>query len=140
MGLTMALNVICVATAPQARALQLATPFEARITIETSCQITAGNLDFGNVGTINGGETATANVEVICSAGTPYSLSLDALTSVTSYNGVMVNGPNSVAYSAALTSAGGTGPATHALLGVILPQATPPQGIYTDNRTVYLSY
>lgn len=123
-----------------AQALQLAVPFQARINIETSCAVVADNLDFGNVGTINGGETASATVTVNCSQGTPYTLSFNPLLSITAYNGAMVNGANSVAYSAALNSAGGIGPGAAAILGLLLPQATPAAGIYTDNRTVYLSY
>lgn len=79
-------------------------------------------------------------MHVTCSQGTPFSLSFSGIASVTSYNGVMVSGANSVAYSAALTSAGGTGSATIPLIGVLLPQSTPAFGIYTDNRMVYLSY
>ena len=72
-------------------AAQTSDNFQARITIVTSCIVTAADLDFGNVGVIVGGETATAAVNVNCSAGTPYTLSFDPLLSVTAYTGTMVN-------------------------------------------------
>ncbi len=125
--------------APAANALQLSDDWKARINIETSCAVVANNLNFGSVGVI-GGQTATASVVVTCSQGTAFSLSFDSISSVTSYSGVMVNGANTVAYSASLTSAGGSGTVTIPLVGVLLPQSTPPQGIYTDNRMVYLNY
>jgi spore coat protein U-like protein len=120
-------------------ASQLEVPFQARVTIQTSCSVDAANLDFGAVGVI-AAQTATAPVTIHCSAGTPYTLSFSDSASVTSYNSVMVNGANSVAYSAALTGSGGTGPGAVLITGVLLPQSTPPSGIYTDNRTVYLDY
>ncbi|MGH6821115.1 MAG: spore coat protein U domain-containing protein [Methylocella sp.] len=131
------LSLLC---AGPAFAAQLAVNFQARVDIQTSCSVTASQLNFGNVGIINGGETAVSTVDVVCSAGTPYTISFNSLSSVTSYNGSMVNGANSVAYSAALSAAGGIGPNTHTIDGMLPAQATPPSALYTDNRTVYLSY
>ncbi len=128
------------AWAAPALAAQLAVNFQARIAIQTSCTVTAGQLNFGAVGTIVGGETAASTVNVVCSVGTPYTISFSSLSSVTSYNGAMVNGAGSVGYSAALSAAGGTGPGTHTIDGVLIAQTTPPPALYTDNRTVYLSY
>ena len=100
-----------VAAAASAQAAQTSANFQARITIQTACIVSATNLDFGNVGVINGGETATSNVSVNCSNGTPFGLSLDSATSVTAITGLMTNVGNGedVDYSAALSSAGGTG-------------------------------
>jgi spore coat protein U-like protein len=121
-------------------AAQLAVNFQARIAIQTSCTVYAGQLNFGAVGTIMGGESAASTVNVVCSAGTPYTISFNSLSSVTSYNGAMINGAGSVAYSANLSAAGGIGPGTHTIDGVLAVQITPAPAIYTDNRTVYLSY
>ena len=79
-------------------------------------------------------------IGINCSLGTAYSLSFSNTLAVTNYTGAMTNGPNSVAYSTALGSAGGIGPGTTSIMGLILPQPTPPTGLYTDNRTVYLNY
>ncbi len=135
-----AVLVVAVASAPPVFAAQSDVPFEARINIQTSCSVSAGMLNFGNVGIISGGETASATVTVNCSSGTPYTISFSASSSVTNYNGQMVNGAANVAYSAVLSAAGGTGPGSHTILGILPAQATPASAIYTDNRTVYLNY
>jgi spore coat protein U-like protein len=107
------------ACASPAFAAQLAIDYQARVTIQTSCIVSAGQLNFGSVGAIMGGETAVSTVNVVCSAGTPYTLSFSPFGSVTNYNGAMINGAGSVAYSANLSKA---------------------PALYTDNRTVYLDY
>lgn len=134
-----------VAAAASANAAQTSANFQARITIQTACVVSATNLDFGNVGVINGGETATSNVSVNCSNGTPYGLSLANVGSVTAITGTMTNVGNGedVDYSAALSSAGGTGTGSaqaYTIDGVLPTQSTPTPAIYTDNRTVYVNY
>ena len=127
------------AGATSAFAAQTSDNFQARITIVTSCIVTAADLDFGSVGVIAGGETAVANVSVNCSAGTPYSMSFDPVAPVVAYNSTMVNGAEDVAYSAALSGAGGVGPGSF-INGVLPAQVTPTAAIYTDNRTLYVNY
>lgn len=128
------------AGASPALAAQLVINFDARITIQTSCTVTASPLNFGNVGVINGGETAASTITIACSLGTPYTVSFNAASAVTNYAGQMTNGANHVTYSATLSASGGVGPGTHTISGLLPAQATPPSGIYTDNRTVYLNY
>lgn len=127
-------------TSPAAFAAQTSANFQARVTIQTSCIVTAGILDFGNVGVIVGTETASSNVSVNCSAGTPYTLSFNSVSSVTAYNSTMVNGLEDVAYSAALSGSGGSGPGVFTISGALPVQVTPTAAIYTDNRTVYVNY
>jgi spore coat protein U-like protein len=129
-----------VVAATSSQAAQTSANFQARINILTSCIVTAGTLDFGNVGVIVGGETATSTVSVNCSAGTPYTLSFNIAAPVTAYSGTMVNGAEDVAYSAALSGAGGTGPGSFTIDGVLPAQVTPPALLYTDNRILYLNY
>ena len=43
-------------------AAQTSDTFQTRIAIQTSCAITVGDVDFGNVGVINGTETASGAV------------------------------------------------------------------------------
>lgn len=128
------------AASSSAFALQASDNFQARITIQTSCLVTAGDLDFGNVGVIAGGEAASASLDVNCSAGTVYTLSFNSLTSVTSLNDTMINGAEDVAYSVAISGAGGTGPGSYVINGVLPAQSTPTPGIYTDNHTIYVNY
>ncbi len=135
-------------SASQAYGAQTSANFQARISISTSCTVSATSLDFGPVGIINGGETATSAVNVNCSSGTLFDLSFDPVLTVTAYNGTMVNGPEDVAYSAALSLTGGTGGAGSGLGGSfnltidgLLPvQVSPPSGIYTDNRVLYVNF
>jgi spore coat protein U-like protein len=137
--LPIAAGLVAVA-ATSSYAAQTSDNFQARITIVTSCIVTAADLDFGNVGVIVGGETASAPVNINCSAGTPWTLSFDPALSVTAYSSAMVNGAEDVAYSAALTGAGGSGPASLAINGSLPGQVTPSAAIYTDNRVLYLNY
>ena len=137
--LPLSLAALAAATS-SAIAAQTSANFQARVTIITSCVVTAAPLDFGNVGVIAGGESAQAAVNVNCSAGTPHTISFDTLTSVTAYTGAMLNGAASVGYSAALSGAGATGPASYTIDGVLLVQATPAAGVYTQHRTVYVNY
>ena len=127
------------AIAPSANAAQNSDTYEFRVTIQTSCAIAVSDLDFGNVGVISI-HNATAAVTIACSQGTPYTLSFDSASVQTTLAGVLTNGVNTLNYSAILTSAGGTGPGTATIIGTLPPQPTPPAGLYTDSRTVYLSY
>ena len=124
-------------------AAQTSANFQAKVTIQTSCVVTAGALDFGNVGVINGTESTTSTVAVNCSAGTPYTLSFNQTTGgVTSYNSAMTNSTNGedVAYSASLSGTGGTGPGSYTITGTLPAQTTPSPAQYTDNKVVYLNY
>lgn len=121
-------------------AAQTSANFQARVTIQTSCIVSAANLDFGNVGVIAGAETASSSVNVNCTAGTPYTVSFNSLSAVTSYNSTMVNGLEDVAYSAALSGAGGIGPGVFTISGTLPAQVTPPAALYTESRTVYVTY
>lgn len=127
-------------SASQAFAAQTSANFQARVNIVTSCIVSATNLDFGSVGVIVGGETATSNVNVNCSAGTPFTMSFTAVGSTTAYSSTMVNGAEDVAYSAALSGAGGTGPSTFTIDGVLPAQVTPPAALYTVNRVLYVNF
>lgn len=125
--------------ATAAHAAQTTDTYTTRINIQTMCAITVSDMNFGNVGVIST-HTATATVGINCSLGTAYALSFSNTLPVTNYTGAMTNGANSITYSAALGSAGGIGPGTTTIMGLVLPQATPPTGLYTDIRTVYLNY
>jgi spore coat protein U-like protein len=139
--LTIALSGLCVLLRMEpAHAAQTSAGVNFHINIQTSCSVTAENIDFGNVGLITGGETASAAVRVVCSLGTPYQISFGAISSVTAFNGQMTNSSNHVNYSASLSAAGGTGPGVHTITAILAAQPTPPDGLYTDSRTVYLNY
>lgn len=114
--------------------------FQTRINILTSCAVVANDVDFGSVGVIAGGESASGTVAVNCSAGTAYTLSFDAGGTSFNYSGTMTNGVDTVAYNAALSGNGGVGPGNFTINAVLPAQVTPAAGLYTDNRTVYVNY
>src|SRR3989442_3786112 len=77
-NLTIALCGLCVALwAAPTEAAQTSASFNFHINIQTSCLVTAENIDFGNVGLITGSETTSAAVRVVCSLGTPYQISFN---------------------------------------------------------------
>ncbi len=123
-----------------AYAAQTSDAFQSRINIQSSCVVTAADVDFGNVGVISGTETASSTVAINCSGGVPWTLSFDTLGTVTAYTGTMVNGAEDVAYSAALSGTSGTGPGSVSINAALPAQVTPPPALYTDNRTVYITY
>ncbi len=123
-------------------AAQTSDTFQTRIAIQTSCAITVADVDFGNVGVINGTETASGAVAVNCSAGTLWSASFNNAVLTTTLSSAMtnVNGED-VAYNAVLTLGGGVGPASFNINANLPIQVTPTAGVtYTDNRTLYLNY
>ena len=136
--------VVCAAVfaSPVAFAAQTSDTFQTRITIQTSCAVTAADVDFGNVGVINGSETASGAVVVNCSAGTVWNASFAALSSVTTLASTMTNANlEDVDYNATLTQSGGTGPANFSINATLPTQVTPTAGVtYTDNRVLYINY
>lgn len=128
------------AASSSAFAAQSSDNFQARINIQTACVVTAADLDFGNVGVIDGTEVTTAAVDVNCTAGTAYTLSFSASSAVTSYSSNMAFGANNVAYNASLSAGGGTGPASFTINGSLPLQTTPVPGTYTETRTLYVNY
>ncbi len=124
-------------------AAQTSDTFQTRIAIQTSCSVLVGDVDFGNVGVINGTETASGTVDVNCSAGTAWTASFDILLAQTTLTGALMTNVNGqdVAYNATMTSGGGTGPASFAINASLPAQVTPTAGVtYTDNRTLYINY
>jgi spore coat protein U-like protein len=128
-------------------ALQSSDGFSTTITIQTSCVVTAPDLNFGNVGVISGTETVTDNIDVNCSAGTAYWLSFNSdplliNQSIVLNAAAMDNGAGStVTYNAVIGGgAAGVGPALYPIIVSLPPQVTPAPGIYTDSQTVYVNY
>ena len=141
LGCGMALPPLLIACMAQAFAAQRSDGFVTRINIQTSCALTANPMNFGNVGIINGGEQATATVNVNCSSSTPYALSFSSSAVTTSFAGQMVNGPAHVNYSAFLLGPNtGTGSNVHTIVGTLPAQPTPASATYIDTRTIYVNY
>lgn len=132
------------ATSSSAFAITVTDNFNATITIVDECKITTlEDLNFGSDGVLDTTLTDTAQVGVICSRGTAYTMSFDSAVSDLTINDTMNNGSNTVSYTAVLSSAGATGNGqeqTYQISGTVPPQATPPAGVYTDTQTLYVTY
>ena len=129
--------------AVSANAGQVSDSFETRITVQAACTVAAGDIDFGSVGVISGTETASSTLSVTCTNTTPYTLSFNSASAVTSYSGAMIFGSEDVAYNAALsgTGASGNGAAQTYTINASLPaQSTPSPATYSDTQTVYVNY
>ncbi len=118
--------------------------FNVQVTIVKACSVSATAVNFGNLSTIVGNETANSTVSVVCNVGTPYNLSfISANNAAITASGSLLNGLNSipVAYAFAIGAAAGTGTATNTI-AVSLPTATPfpTVGLYQETRTVYVNY
>lgn len=121
-----------------ASAFTVVDQFQATVTITSSCLIDAGDLDFGELGVIAGGEDATSSVAVTCTAGTAYNLSFSSTAGDVTDSGLMIKGAEDVAYNVALSSSGGIGTGVSTILGSLPAQSTPSAGVYSvaDSLTV----
>lgn len=137
------------------------TQFDVQITIVGECQINAAeDLNFGNVGVIAGNVDATSDIEVLCTASTPFNLGLDEGEGAGALvNARLMTGPAAATLGYGLyrdaarsllwgetigsdTQAGtGTGTAqSFTVYGRVPAQTTPEPGTYTDTVTVTLTY
>jgi spore coat protein U-like protein len=124
-------------------------------TVQGTCTVTGGTLNFGSVGLLSANVDATATVTPNCSSGTSYTVSLDGGqnggTSAT--NRRMLNGAASVTYGL-FTDSGrsngwygatvsGTGNGSNqpiTVYGRVAPQATPAPATYTDTVVVTVTF
>ena len=116
------------------------TSLTSKVTIVQTCAITASTMNFGNLATIVGTETATSNVKVTCSVGTPYSVSFRSGAVLTSGIATLVGpGPNILAQVTLVTSAG-IGSNVHIMNGVLQAKAYPTPGVYQNTFLIYVNY
>ena len=137
--------VASIAGATSAFAVTQSGTFNVQVTIVKACSVSATAVNFGNLSTILGTESANSTVSVVCNVGTPYNLSfISANNAAITAAGNLANGANNipVAYAFAnAAAAAGTGTATNSI-AVTLPTATPfpAVGLYQETRTVYVNY
>ena len=146
------LPIVAVASivgASSAFAVTQSGTFNVQVTIVKACSVSATAVNFGNLSTILGSESANSTVSVVCNVGTPYNLSfISANNAAITAAGNLVNGVNTipVAYAfASAAAASGTGNgATVATntIAVTLPTATPfpTVGLYQQTQTVFVNY
>jgi spore coat protein U-like protein len=136
--------------------------FTVRATVVSDCNITATNIDFGQIGLISGPVSANGNISVTCTAGTAYSLTLnngtgagatptarkmtrDGGTETLTY-GLYIDATHNIAWG------DGTGGATvlmgtgngltnqNTVYGQVPPQAGAAPGLYRDTIIVTITY
>jgi spore coat protein U-like protein len=130
--------------------------FVTSITVQTSCAVSATDLDFGSRGVLSSAVQASSNVSINCSLTTPYTVSLGVVAGETSTTRTLSKGSESVRYgtykdtgrtqpwgSTTGQTVAGTGSGlaqTIPVYGQVSPQATPSAGNYTDTVVVTVTY
>ena len=132
--------------------------FQAMATVLKSCNVSAGNLNFGSVGDLTAIVDGQSTLSLQCSNGTGYSISLNGGLSGASdpTARTMTMGSQSITYGLYQNSArsvpwgtsgaaavGGTGTAatqTIPVYGRVPVQATPMVGTYSDTVIVSVAY
>jgi spore coat protein U-like protein len=145
--------------APVANATTTTANMSVQLILASSCTIgSVAALDFGSVTSLAAALSATANILVTCTSGTPYTVELSAGggTGATTAVRKMTSGANTVNYSiykeVAHTNVFGTGATekvsatgnaaaqTYTAYGLVPIQTTPPIGTYIDTVTVTVTY
>ncbi|MBY0530453.1 MAG: spore coat U domain-containing protein [Xanthobacteraceae bacterium] len=149
------------AIAGVAAAATTTTTFQVQLTIQAQCTIvSASTLDFGTAGVINTSVDQTSTLNVQCTNTTPYSIGLNAGTTVGGTIPVrLLTGPLAATtqYSLYTTNArtvvwgntvgvdavsgiGNGSSQTYTIYGRVPVQATSAPGTYTDTITVTVTY
>lgn len=148
--------------APAASAATATTSFLVTLTVLNECVVLATPMVFGSIGVVGNPGAATSVLTVTCTAGTPFSIALDAGTApdatIEARRLRNADGSSSVAYTlyqdasytalwgntVATTRAGLTAtglPQPFTVYGRILAgQATAAPGAYTDTIGVVVTY
>ncbi len=117
--------------------------FNVKVNITTACTVAATDVNFGNLATVVGTETATSTVTVACNPGTAYSLSFTNTAGTLTKTDTLVNGANTIGYDLSLgtaAAASGTSAGTHNIDVVLQASAFPATGLYQDTQTVNVVY
>ena len=130
--------------------------FQATATVLKSCNVSAGNLDFGGVGDLNTIVDGQSALSLQCTSGTGYTVALDGglsgatdptarkmtMGSQTITYGLYQNNARSAPWGPQATL-GGTGTSstqTIPVYGRVPVQATPAVGTYSDTIVVSVTY
>jgi spore coat protein U-like protein len=149
----------CLAFADRSNATTATSTFTTQVTVNSTCIVSSGNIDFGPVGVLTANVDASSTLTVQCTNTTVYDIGLNAGTgsgaSVATRK--MTNGSATVNYSLYTDSAHttvwgntigsdvvhatGNGAAqSYPVYGRVPPQTTPAAGVYTDTITVTVTY
>lgn len=117
--------------------------FNVRVKIVKSCSVAATAVNFGNLSTVLGTETATSTVSVVCNVGTPYKLSFTAVAGGLTKTTNLVNGANTIPANFKLgtaAAAAGTGSGTKTITISLTAKPFPVTGLYQATQTVNVVY
>jgi len=134
-------------------------PFTVRAQVQPNCLVAATDLDFGTAGVLSGAINASSQIEVRCTANSPYQIGLDDGLYATGPLGRRMQGAsgNFVAYelfrdairtqpwgaTGSGLSQSGTGGGVgqvFQVFGRVPAQTTPPAGTYRDTVIVTVTY
>jgi spore coat protein U-like protein len=131
--------------------------FRVQATVQNECDVTADPLNFGSHGVLSANVDATADLQVTCTLGTNYTISLgNGQNGISELTRKMANGASMIAYglysdpgrntvfgSQLGSTLGGTGTGfadTVTVYGRVPPQVTPEAGAYSDTVVVNVTY
>lgn len=117
--------------------------FNVQVTIVKACSVAATAVNFGNLSTVLGTETATSTVSVVCNVGTPYDLSFTAVAGGLTKTTNLVNGVNTIPANFSLgtaAAAAGTGSGTKTITVGLTATPFPVTGLYQVTQTVNVVY
>lgn len=112
----------------------------SRVNVVQTCAINVPPMNFGNMATIVGTETASTNVAVTCSAGTPYAVSFRPGLVMTTGIATLVGPGTNILAQVTLATSTGTGTGTHIMNGVLQVKPYPVPGLYQNTFLIYVNY
>ncbi|MDE2447085.1 MAG: spore coat protein U domain-containing protein [Alphaproteobacteria bacterium] len=110
------------------------------VTVVKTCKISAPSMNFGNKTKIVATDTASTNVSVTCSAGTPYNISFSPTFAMTSGIGTLTGPGGNLQFQATLATSAGTGTASHVMNGQMIASPITTQGLYQNTFLIYVNY
>lgn len=133
----------------------LFSAFNVVAVVQSSCLVSATDLDFGTTALLSSAVTSTSGIQVQCTNKVPYQVGLSNGVNAVGSNRYMKSGVNTVAYGLFQNAAGstswndstnrqagvGTGAViNHPVYGIVQPQPLAKAGAYLDTIQVNVSY
>jgi spore coat protein U-like protein len=110
------------------------------VTVVKTCSLTTPSMNFGNKTKIVATDTASTNVNVVCSAGTPYSISFSPTIAMTAGIGTLTGPGGNLQFQASLATSAGTGTNSHVMNGTMIASPITTPGLYQNTFLIYVNY
>jgi Spore Coat Protein U domain len=139
---TIGLAVLVAAATSQQFALAATQTFNltTQINVTASCAVNVTSMNFGNVVTVTGTETASSVATVKCNLGIPYSVSFRPAAVMTAGTGTLTGPGGNITFFVSLATSTGTGSGNHTLNGKLNASPITTQGLYQNNFLIYVNY